>query len=342
MTDKKPIDKKSEERLIAYLLDDLSVDERAQVEAELRADGQLAEELLRLKECLQASAPEPEVSPPQLTRRTCWLVQCAIDQAKAFRGNAPVSLGESQDPVVCKSRWSFLDMVAGAAILVALAGLLMPALRESRDSARRVHCEENLRKLGFALYDYTQRYRQGLPPIQEGENAGMYSVILTEWGFFTPEELAQLVVCPDTELAEKVFAGCVLIHIPTREELAASTLANSERMRRLMGGNYAYSMGFVDQDGNLRQTKFTGSRHIPLLSDAPCGKVAFFQSGNHGKCGQNVIFQDLSSRFCLQCADMRDKDHWFLNDNNQHQAGLHAADLVLGRSEARPLTGLSQ
>jgi hypothetical protein len=93
----------------------------------------------------------------------------------------------------------------------------------------------------------------------------------------------------------------------------------------------------------VRQIRFVGSARVPLLSDAPSAAVAGYRSANHGGCGQNVIFQDLSCRYS-QLADQLDGgDHWHLNDDGQPAAGVNAQDIVLGPSEATPLlTGHTQ
>ena len=66
------------ERLIAYLLNDLSAEERIQVEASLQQDPQWQQELERLKSCIEECENESDdaANPPgDLTTRTCCLIQ---------------------------------------------------------------------------------------------------------------------------------------------------------------------------------------------------------------------------------------------------------------------------
>ena len=76
------------------------------------------------------------------------------------------------------------------------------------------------------------------------------------------------------------------------------------------------------------------------------------RSANHGGYGQNVIYQDLSARYVTELRgrdrmrDGKDRqtrtiDHLYLNDENDHAAGLGPNDVVLGRSEYTPLGRLT-
>ena len=77
------------------------------------------------------------------------------------------------------------------------------------------------------------------------------------------EELVELLVCPYSELADRVNRGCVKMRIPTREEYLAATGAEREHVRRFMAGDYAYSLGYRDQQGEIRQVHFSGGRFVP-------------------------------------------------------------------------------
>ncbi len=333
------------EKLLAYLLDDLDPAERSAIEATLADDPALQQELEKLRECLGncEEAPELEAVPPdQLVSRTCCFVDRAIQKSKALCSQSGGKfLSESRDPLTGRKRWSVIDLAAGACVLVALGALMMPALRVNRDVARRLTCQNNMHQLGAALMEYSLRFNQGLPRIEVGENAGAFVVTLADNGVLTRNELSQLVVCPSSELAERVDNGCVVIRIPTRDEYLAASGAQREQLRKHMAGDYAYTLGYQDKTGQVHQVYFSGSRFVPLLADAPSSAIAGFQSANHGGCGQNVLFQDLSSKYCTQCKCKAKRDHWFLNDDGQPAAGRHANDIVLGASAATPVIQVS-
>jgi len=330
------------DELLAYLLDDLDAEDRKHVERRLERDPAYQRELEQLRTCLEASAadsPAEPTPPPDLVHRTCSFVQCAIGKTQPTAGGSsavPASLSESHDGCTCASRWSLVDIAVGAGVLLVIAMLLFPALYGSRSAARRLACQNHLRQLGTALVAYAQSQNRGLPHIARGENAGSFVIDLFESGTLSRQQLAELLVCPSSPLADEVFAGRTAVQIPTREELHAATGQTLAQLRKSMGGSYAYRLGYLNQRGQYLPVKFVGRGDAPMLADAPSFAVAGFQSANHGGCGQNVIFQDLSCRYCSRCISPVGNDHLFLNAVGRQAAGRYMKDVVLGRSEIGP------
>ena len=215
--------------------------------------------------------------------------------------------------------------------------LVLPALHQSREASRRLTCQNNLRGLGSALAEYAERFGGELPQVHAGENAGIFVIELADRGILAREQLVKLLVCPSTPLAEDVFTGKVVMRVPTRDELATASEKALQQLREQMSGNLAYRIGYLNAQGEYRHIKFVGAHSAPLLADAPSFSVAGFQSANHGGCGQNVLYQDLSVRYSRQCVGSDCEDHMYLNADNQHAAGLHPQDVVLLRSEVIPV-----
>lgn len=329
------------DELLAYLLNDADPEQRARIEHHLAHDPTWQHEYERLQDCLKAYETDPESAPcppEDLVNRTCKFVERAVQEAKCLPTGTvlPASLSESQDGCAGKRRWSLADFAVGGGIALALSLLLFPALVESRDATRRAQCQDNLREIGTALVKYANIHRRGLPHVGYHENAGMFVVELADSGVISRDELKTLLVCPNTELARGVNAGKVLMRVPTREELAAVPPQALKALQKHMGGSFAYQFGYVDDNGEYQRIPFVNRGDAPMLADAPNFSVDGFQSGNHGDCGQNVIYQDLSSRYLSKCqADLRG-DHLFLNKQRRHAAGRGLGDVVLGRSEATP------
>jgi len=326
------------EQLLAYLLNELEPVERQEVERAIQQNPELAVELDQMRSCLQEKESTPAEPPKKLAERTCSFVKKAVEHAECSASGQLVtkSLSDANDCVGKRTRWSLADLAVGTGVVLALVALLLPALHESRDVSRRLQCQNNLYTLGSALVEFSERFGQGLPQIKKDEPAGKFAYALAEHGVLSRDLVPQLVVCPETELAEKVFSGCVVIRVPTEEELQRASTARRHHFFKLLGGNYAYGLGFEDDVGEIHQFTFVRSSEVPMLADSPSHAVPGFQSANHGTCGQNVIFQDLSCRYCKQCFSARKKDHWFLNDDGKHAAGRHPQDIVLGRSDATP------
>ena len=82
--------------------------------------------------------------------------------AKQFSVNSPLS--KRQFPV---SGFTLIELLVVIAIIASLAGLLLPALSKSKEKAKTIRCNNNLRQhaLGFAMYADDN---QGLYPVYEG------------------------------------------------------------------------------------------------------------------------------------------------------------------------------
>jgi hypothetical protein len=336
------------ERLIAYLLNDLSSAEHSALEDELAADPQLQQELEKVRRCLGMSDDEcgatGEVPPPQLATRTCCFVDHAIQKSKALSHHGGTahslkSLSENHEPLVRRPRWSVYDIGAGLCAAAAVCALMFPSLQGARQIARANTCQKNLSGIGAAMMEAVMRHNEQLPAIGPDQNAGIWVIWLKEKSG-NEAELVDLLVCPDSERALRVNNGCLAISIPTPIEYKSAQGARRKFMRDNMAGDYAYSMGYRDKQGALHQVSFTGSRYLPLFADAPSPAIAGYQSANHGGCGQNVLYQDMSVKHCRQCKCQKNRDHLYLNDEGRPEAGCHKADIVLGPSGATPVLDL--
>ena len=325
------------DELLAYLLDDADPEQRRRIEEHLRTDPIWQHEYEKLKACLEANADPPEkiTTPPQdLVQKTCMFVRLA---EKAGRCSAaPASLSESQDGCTGRKRWTLVDMTVAAAIFVAVGALLFPAILESRRSARRIQCQSNLQQVGGALIKSIEVGNRNLPHIDFHERAGMFVVELAERGTIDRQELAQFLVCPGSELADKVFEGRTVLRIPSPEELGELSREALTELHGHLTGIYAYQFGYLDSNGTYLPMPFVGRSDATMLGDSPNLSATGAESSNHGRCGQNILSQDGSVKFLSTCKSNSCIGHPFLNDQGEHAAGRGQRDNVLGRSDATP------
>lgn len=342
------------DELLAYLLNDLDEEQRGRIESRIKSDPIWQHELKRLRSYIEA-APSldddsfttaleaEETLPVDLVNRTCSFVQQASSQGELSPAVLPPTLSESQDSVSSKSkRWSLVDLGVAASILLMLGTLLLPAIQESRAAARRAQCKSNLYAIGKALVRFSDQSNGQIPTIGRNENAGMYAVKLVERGILTREQIIRLLVCPSTQLADDVYNGVITIRIPTRQELATATDKDLAPLLENMGGSFAYRVGYLSQqeDGQpimYRQIPFTRNSQIPMMADKPSNEIHAYQSANHGGCGQNVLFEDLSIRYVTVCIEQGHDRNWYVNIYGQPGAGTNPEDVVLLRSESFPL-----
>jgi hypothetical protein len=283
-----------------------------------------------------------EEPPQDLVKKTCSLVESSGNhpaseqlQKKRCRGSRAVAFTAESPCLGGGSRsWRFADLTVGGGVLMLVGLLITPALFESREAARRNVCQSNLQTFGLALFEYQENRNHRLPEIQPGENAGRYAIELLDKGLLTREQLQQLLVCPESPLADELAAGRVSLALPSRAALESASGQQFPAWLKSMGGSYAYRVGFFDENGDYQPTMYTGEQGSPLMGDAPSLSPDGIRIVNHPG-GQHVLFQNLSVDFRTGCIAQR-RDHIYLNTDGEHAAGLGPLDVVLIRSEYGP------
>jgi hypothetical protein len=328
--------------LVRYLLGELDDREQRALEEQLRTSPELRDELAYLKHCFSAAEdPRQGASEPPrgLAERVTGLVCGQADVWAAGAGKEMCRSTQAKlaaaEPPAGTLGWNLADLTVAAGVVLAVSMLLFPAMQQSRDTARRRDCQHNLGQLGTLLATYAEDHGRYYPQVGPLDNAGIFAVRLVDGGYIDAEGLSRLLVCRASPLADDVAAGHVVVHIPNFAQLQAVGEQQLPEVRRLMGGTYAYRIGYVR--GNRYYTiRRTGDGLSPLVADAPSFAASGVKMANHSGRGQNVLYQDQSVRYQRDCTIPGKKDHLFLNEVGVPAAGRGARDAVLGRSEATP------
>jgi hypothetical protein len=319
------------EQLLGHLLGALDEDEQADLDAQLERDPECRKELCLLRRQLAPlAAIRTNYDPPTgLADRTCRFVFEHISTP------APAEKIKRLRPEVAPPSWvsrmTKLDVVMAATVLVAATMLIIPAIQNSRFTARRAACQDNLQKLGLALTKYSQTKDGYFPSVPEQgklATAGIYAPVLMQNNLITD---VSRFVCPDSNLAAKRNS----FRIPTYNELQLAPPSKVVDLRPTMGGSYGYNLGYT-QNGVYQSTKNLYRDNFAVMSDSPSNRPDH-QSDNHGGLGQNVLYEGGGVKFVTSSKSDGSGDDIFANNAGQVAAGLNQNDAVIGSSQASPM-----
>jgi hypothetical protein len=331
--------------LVRYLLGELTPQQTEQLEAELRDSPELQRELAYLQACMSGGGSEDDGCDEDLDRPASSLCERTLGNISgewpaACRQHSPAEISAAYDEPSCAPSWSLADITVAGGVFLAISMLFLPALRQSRDAARRTDCAENMHQLGVMLISYAGNHCDFFPVCARNENAGMFAVHLVEDEYARQEELAELLVCRSSQLADAIDKKQLAVYVPTMCELGSSNCRKRCGWKKTMGGSYAYQFGYMDGERYCAVRNENSCRKA-ILADGPSDELEHHLSANHGGCGQNTLFQDGHVEFVTSCTLPEEQQDWiFLNHAGQEAAGLNRFDTVLGRSEATPTSAM--
>lgn len=97
-----------------------------------------------------------------------------------------------------RSGFTLVELLVVIAIIGVLVALLLPAVQQAREAARRMQCSNNLKQLGLALHNYHDTH-QSFPPRKHGTemNAGRLSGLVSLLPFFEQQAQYDMIAMGD-------------------------------------------------------------------------------------------------------------------------------------------------
>lgn len=314
-----------DENLVGYLLNSLDEPSHQQVEAYLAGNAAGRDKVQKLHRALEPlEADREQAKPPaDLVYRTLARVAEVCSQGLP-RAPVTIQAGGNARPL-----WRRVDVVAAAAILLLALGVGIPALFRLRDQSGNLECQDNLRIFYTGLKKYHDQHKQ-FPDVDAHRPhhnvAGMVVPMLIHAKVLAPDVSIR---CPGNGPGKP----CPL----TLDQIKAMGPEEFKKHAASLASCYAYSLGYRDDLGYHAPVMNAGmASRLPLMSDRPpYDDDTLDNSPNHGKNGQNVLFQDGHVEFMTKRSLPFDDDI-FKNRQGKRAAGDAEDDVVLGNSAIRP------
>jgi hypothetical protein len=317
-----------EENLVGYLLKSLDTETQKQVEASLQTSPELRGRLELLERALaplgaDAEKPEP---PPGLVLGTLALV--AEHQCRKLPPAPPPP--RSQRETGSRPWLRRADVLVAAMLLVVFGGICSSGIVHLwRDYHARTDCKNNLAVIGRGLQTYCDGHDGNFPRVEEQgprSIAGIFVPILCDSGTLSPKVS---LICP-----ARGGEALKCRSVQELEQLYANDPEEYLREARRLAGNYAYTLGYRDENGHHGLRCDSGGM-LPIMADR-LESLQQANSPNHGGDGQNVLFLGGQVIWFTRRTVGVNGDDIFMNWDHQILAGKSLEDTVLGPSESRP------
>jgi prepilin-type processing-associated H-X9-DG protein len=160
-------------------------------------------------------------------------------------------------------------MLVVIAIILTLAGLLIPAVMAAKEAARGTQCMNNLRQLGIAINQYQDQYKS-YPPyrFEDPSVVNQYGVVRPRWQWIMAAFVGRWAQNPDAILAAGTADTTYTLVPLDNENLVCPSMSDGANRLSIRNGSYGYNFQYLGNSRNLMD----GNLATPTLN-FPVGSV---------------------------------------------------------------------
>lgn len=140
-----------------------------------------------------------------------------------------------------RSGFTLVELLVVIAIIGILVGLLLPAVQQIREAARRTACSNNLKQLGLAMHNFAGARKEQLPMLGEAEEGGHWTAFIAP--YLEQQPLFDALTFGSTDFARGVATVNASLSDPdpiTRQIAACETLMTMFRCPSTVSADFVF------------------------------------------------------------------------------------------------------